>query len=89
MANGNKNLRLISIPLAETSDTPFRETTAAYGIWIEGNREPMTWFPKSQIQDFKIEDEVASFWCPDWLIKEKEVEHFVDTSYEPSLFDEV
>ena len=75
---GNK-LRLITIPFDES---PI-ETDAAHGIKVNGE---MAWFPKSQIQDFEIHDGAAMFWCPDWLIEAKEVETFVDTSYEPSLF---
>jgi hypothetical protein len=72
---GNK-LRLLTIPI----EGDVRETDAAHGVTINGE---MVWFPKSQIQDFEIHDKAAMFWCPDWLVEAKEVEHFVDTSYEP------
>ena len=78
MASGNK-LRLLTIPLEE----PPIETDAARGLRINGM---MAWFPKSQIQDFEVHGDAAMFWCPDWLIEAKEVETFIDTSYEPSLF---
>jgi hypothetical protein len=81
--SGNK-LRLLTIPIDDSADVPVRETPAAYGIAIEGR---VTWFPKSQIQEFKQSDSEISFWCPNWLVVEKTVEIFVDTSYEPSLFD--
>jgi hypothetical protein len=74
-----KTLRLLTIPIEST----VRETDAAVGIAINAE---MVWFPKSQIQDFEVHDGAAMFWCPDWLIEAKEVETFVDTSYEPSLF---
>ena len=78
MSSGNK-LKLLTIPLEGTA----RETDAAHGIQIGGE---MVWFPKSQIQDFEEHDGAAMFWCPEWLIEAKEVEQFIDTSYEPSLF---
>jgi hypothetical protein len=78
MSSGNK-LRLLTIPL----EGNLRETDAAVGIEVGGE---MKWFPKSQIQDFEQHDGAAMFWCPEWLIEAKEVETFIDTSYEPSLF---
>lgn len=93
---GNK-LRLLTIPFEKinmtepASRTPFvKETDAAYGFTVNGE---MVWIPKSQIKDFEYDDVIKAdypcmrFWCPDWLIEAKSLEIFVDTSYEPSLFE--
>jgi hypothetical protein len=84
MGSGN-TLRMLTIPLSDSGDTPLRETDAAYGIEMDGGE--IVWFPKSQIQEFKQGDGIVSFWCPDWLIEAKGVEDFIDTSFEPSLFE--
>ncbi len=47
----------------------------------------MAWFPKSQIQDLKESEGSVSFWCPEWLIEAKDAQDFIDTSYEPNLFE--
>ncbi len=81
----NKNdLKLLIIPVSDSDEDAVRESELAYGLKIEGKT---VWFPKSQIQDWTVSAEQVSFWCPCWLIENKEVEDFIDTSYEPGLFD--
>lgn len=64
-----------------------RETDKAYGIYCN---DQYIWFPKSQIEAFMKRDNDheyhVEFWCPRWLIEEKGMEIFIDTSHEPSLF---
>lgn len=84
MAN-NKDLKFLTIPVSDSDEDAFRESDLAYGVKIEGK---MVWFPKSQIQDWTMSAESVSFWCPVWMILDKSVEDFIDTSYEPSLFDQ-
>lgn len=79
---GNR-LKLLTIPLAREEDA-VRQSNAAYGVFIDGSG--FVWFPKSQIEDFWHDELSVSFWCPEWLIEAKEVEAFIDTSREPSLF---
>lgn len=76
----NKPVLLTIIVLRTT------ETAKAHGLDIDGF-ERTVWLPKSQIQDFKDNGESVSFWCMEWLVKEKRLQEFIDTSYEPSLFD--
>lgn len=79
-SDGNSK-KLLTIPLdGET----VRESEKAYGLKING---VMIWLPKSQIQEAAEADGVFKCWCPMWLITEKSLEIFIDTSYEPSLFD--
>lgn len=80
MGNGNK-LKLLTIPL--DGKTP-SETALAHGIAI--NRV-VVWLPKSQIEDWEIKDGSASFYAPEWLITNKGLDMFIDTSHEPSLFE--
>lgn len=85
--------------LDPASRTPFMaQTEKAYGFRVNGQ---MIWIPKSQIEDFEYRadfnannpnpdgraDNFISFSCPEWLIEEKALEYFVDTSHEPTLFD--
>lgn len=78
---GNKRERLM-IP-AENLE---KETEKAYGFRFN---EQMVWLPKSQITEFERTPNAdkVSFWLPMWLITEKALEIFIDTSYAPSLFD--
>lgn len=73
--------KLVSIPLDGKAT---RETEKAFCVVVNDQN---VWLPKSQISDFKVENDIASFWCPMWLITEKSLEVFIDTSFEPSLFD--
>lgn len=86
MANKGNNLKLLTIAVSDTDENACRESEMAYGLKIEG-RSGLVWFPKSQIEDWTMSAESVSFWCPVWLIKDKGVEDFIDTSHEPSLFD--
>ena len=81
--NGN-DIKLLTIPLSDSDEDALIERELAYGIKIEGK---LVWFPKSQIEEWTMSAESVSFWCPVWLVKNKGVEDFIDTSYEPSLFD--
>lgn len=83
--NGN-NVKLLTIPMNDSDEDAFRESEMAYGLKMEGHSK-MVWFPKSQVEGWTISAESVSFWCPVWMIKDKGVEDFIDTSYEPSLFD--
>ena len=85
MANGNK-LRFLTIPLSDSDNDAYREVEMAYGLKIEGHSK-IVWFPKSQIEDWTMSAESVSFWCPQWLILDKGIGDFIDTSYEPSLFE--
>lgn len=88
MKNKNgSNLKLLTIPISDSDETAFQESGLAYGLKIEGHPK-MVWFPKSQIQNWTMSAESVSFWCPEWLIEDKQVEDFIDTSYEPSLFEQ-
>lgn len=60
-----------------------KETDLAYCFEIEGQS---VWIPKSQIRDYEENSDEISFWCPKWLIVNKDLQEFVDTSYMPSLF---
>lgn len=84
-AKPKRKLKLITIPRSP-GDPPVRETDKAFAVHLD-QVNSMQWFPKSQIEDLEILPDKVSFWCPDWLIHEKLIEAFVDTSYEPSLFD--
>jgi hypothetical protein len=84
--NSGNNLKLLIIPLSDSDEDAFRESDMAYGLKIEGQPK-MVWFPKSQIRDWTMSAEQVSFWCPIWLITDKGVEDFIDTQYEPGLFD--
>lgn len=63
-----------------------RESEKAYGFRIE-EREELVWIPLSQIEDWEDGFDSYTFWVPVWLMKEKELDYFQDTSHEPSLFD--
>lgn len=80
-SDGGNSKKLLTIPLdGETIKT----TEKAYGLKINGQ---MIWLPKSQTADVEEKDGTFSVWLPMWLITEKSLEIFIDTSYEPSLFD--
>lgn len=79
-SNPNNQTKLLTIPLDGAEP---KETEKAHGIVVNGQT---IWIPKSQIQEFKQENGAVSFWCPMWLITEKSLEFFIDTSFEPSLF---
>lgn len=81
----NNTLKFLTIPISDADEDAIRESDLAYGLKIEGM---MVWFPKSRIEGWTMGAESVSFWCPFWLIKDKGVEGFIDTSYEPSLFEE-
>lgn len=96
MANSGNRKYKITIPfdqvdqIAPGSTRPFiRESDKAYGFKVNGIT---IWIPKSQIDDFhyRFNDHEShiEFYCPLWLITEKSLEYFIDTSHEPSLFDE-
>ncbi len=74
--------KLLTIPL---DGEDVRVTEKAFGIKINGQ---MIWLAKSQIKDAEVRDGKFSCWCPMWLITEKSLEIFIDTSFEPSLFEE-
>lgn len=59
-----------------------RQSDKAFGIEVNGT---LVWLPKSQIEDVQ-EGDPFSCWCPMWLIEEKGLEIFIDTSHEPGLF---
>lgn len=88
MANKGNNLKFVTIALSDSDEDAFRESDMAYGLKIEG-KPKMVWLPKSQIQSWTMSAESVSFWCPIWLILDKGIEDFIDTSYEPSLFDDL
>lgn len=79
--SGGSTEKLLTIPL---DGEKVRETEKALGLKINGE---MVWLPKSQITEPKESDGEFSCWCAAWLIKEKKLEIFIDTSYEPGLFD--
>ena len=81
---GNR-LQKLTIPVSDRGDV--RESDLAHGVYVDDIGK-YAWFPKSQIKDFSSDAESVTFWCPEWLIEEKQVEAFVDTSHEPGLFDE-
>jgi hypothetical protein len=87
VGEGNK-LKMLVIPLETESrgTEAMRETAAAYGIWNQ-DTAGYVWFPKSQVQEFVSSGDAVSFWCPEWLIEAKGVEAYIDTSYEPGLFE--
>lgn len=78
--SGNK-LKLLTIPLDGQTIT---ETDKAYGFTVDAMK---VWLPKSQIEDWTETDGQISFYLPEWLIVDKELEPFIDTSHEPSLFE--
>lgn len=70
-----------------------RETQNAYGFTMKIHEDftkptnPMTWIPKSRSSDFCESEGFVTFWMEDWLVIEKALEDFIDTSYLPSLFE--
>lgn len=78
MTNGKP--KLLTIP---DGGQNLAETDMAYGIRIDNKT---VWLPKSQIQEWEVLNGNVSFWIPEWLIADKGLDIFVDTSYEPSLF---
>ncbi|HEX3102557.1 MAG TPA: hypothetical protein VHQ01_12220 [Pyrinomonadaceae bacterium] len=64
--------------------SPLKKTEKAIGFMANG---VVIWMPFSQIVDQTYEDQTLLFWCPMWLIEEKALEMFIDTSHEPGLFD--
>lgn len=78
MNKGNK-LHQIALPAAKVS-----ETDKAYGVDHENGK---IWLPKSQIKDFQRSKTGIKFWCPEWLVIEKGLEMYIDTSHEPTLFE--
>jgi hypothetical protein len=82
-SNGGNKPVYMKIP----AEAVKRETAHAYGLDLNGEANaPLVWIPKSQISDWTVEGENVFFWLPRWLVEEKSLEYFVDTSYEPSLF---
>lgn len=77
----SNKLKFLTISLQD--EFPVESTAKAYRITAP---DRSVWLPKSQIQEWKIENGKVSFWIPEWLVKEKGLEIFIDTSYEPSLF---
>ncbi len=98
-SSGNSGNRIyrVKIPfdridqIAPAAREPFLiETEKAYGFRVNGVN---IFVPKSQIEDFhyRFNDHEAhiEFECKEWLITEKSLEIFIDTSHEPGLFDEL
>ena len=59
------------------------ESEKAYCFNIDGQK---VWLPKSQIRDFEEINECFDFWMPEWLVVQNKIEHFIDTSFMPTLF---
>lgn len=93
MANGKKQI-FISIPAKDLFYTgdgqPFHETAKAYGFSLRPSAK-MVWIPKSLIKDFTtVGDDFGytfEFWIPEWICREKEIEKYKSTAYEPTLFE--
>lgn len=79
--NTGNSQKLLTIPL---DGEDVRETEKAFGLKINGQ---MIWLPKSRLKDVEIKDGKFSCWCELWIITEKSLEMFIDTSFEPGLFD--
>lgn len=78
-----KHWTFMSVPIAGTL-----ESEKAYRLDIDmpDNSIKVVWIPKSQIQEWHNKGDEISFWAATWLVAEKELEDFVDSSYEPTLF---
>ncbi len=86
--NGSRKMKLV-IPIGEpelfAGGVPYRASEKAYGFQAN---DQVVWLPKSQIEEFSFDGGSIICWCPMWLISEKGLEIFIDTSHEPGLFDE-
>lgn len=80
MSNTGNKLIHIRIPLANAGNG----SELAYLFTIDGRD---VWVPKSQVKDYAVDGDFCSFWLPQWLVEAKELDYFVDTSHEPSLFE--
>lgn len=78
--NEGSKLVLLRIPTEDFE----AESEKAYCFKVNSQK---IWLPKSQIQEWGQNDLQTTFWLPRWLVEEKSLEYFIDTSHEPSLFD--
>lgn len=60
------------------------ESGKAYGFKLADGK---VWLPKSQLKDWEADKSNVSFWIPKWLVEKNKLDHFIDTSYAPSLFE--
>ncbi len=78
MANGNKQIHLL-IPIQYLA----QESAKAYCFKLTDGKK---WIPKSLIKDWQTDKDNADFWIPQWCVEQNDLECFIDTSFEPSLF---
>ena len=82
MPNDSNKLLFLTIAVADEKEV--RETEKAWGIPTD---EEMIWLPKSRTQELQDNGEFVQLWCESWLVIEKGLDAYIDSSYEPTLFE--
>jgi hypothetical protein len=83
MSDKRQKWTFLTIPVSETMET---EKARRLDIDMPDNSLKFVRLPKSQTQEFVKRGDEVSLWLADWLVTEKELTQFVDTSFEPTLF---
>jgi hypothetical protein len=93
---GDGTLKLLRIPLNQGVSLYRRldlSRTGMVGIGLcpefsklSRHGDKYWWFARKQIKNLHHTPQLASFWCPDWLILKFDADMFVDTNAEPITY---